>query len=135
MSGSSDFPGSSLRTPRRRVAGLGAAHSGTHHFWLQRVTALANVPLTLAFLAVLICVAGESPERVLATIGHPVVAIILILAIVSITTHMRAGMQVVIEDYVHGEGAKVLSLVANTFFCVAMGCAGVFAILKISFGG
>ncbi|MCB4771686.1 succinate dehydrogenase, hydrophobic membrane anchor protein [Ancylobacter sp. Lp-2] len=135
MSGSSDFPGSSLRTVRRRVAGLGAAHSGTHHFWLQRVTALANVPLTLAFLAVLVCVAGEPPERVLATIGQPIVAIILLLAIVSITTHMRAGMQVVIEDYVHNEGAKVLALVGNTFFCAAMGCAGVFAILKISFGG
>src|SRR6188768_2249806 len=104
MSGHSDFPGSSLRTPRRRVAGLGSAHSGTHHFWLQRVTALANVPLTLAFLVVLISVAGKSPADVLATLGHPVVAIVLILAIVSITTHMRAGMQVVIEDYVHAEG-------------------------------
>lgn len=127
--------GSSLRTPRRRISGLGSAHSGTGHFWLQRVTALANVPLTLAFLGVLICVAGEDPARVLVTLGHPVVAIILLLAIVSITTHMRLGMQVVIEDYVHSEGCKILALIANTFFCVAMGFAGVFAILKISFGG
>lgn len=132
MSGSS---GSSLRTPRRRVAGLGSARSGTGHFWLQRLTALANVPLVLAFLAILVSVAGEPHEVVLATLRNPLVAIVMLLALLSVVFHMRIGMQVVIEDYVHGEGAKILCLVANTFFTVAMGCAGAFAILKISFGG
>lgn len=135
MSTSHGPSGSSLRTPRRRVSGLGAAHSGTGHFWLQRMTALANVPLTLFFLTVLVCVAGEPPVRVLDVLGNPVIAIVLVLAIVSITTHMRLGMQVVIEDYVHGEVCKILALMANTFFCMAMAVAGVFAILKISFGG
>jgi succinate dehydrogenase / fumarate reductase membrane anchor subunit len=131
----SGFEGSSMRTPRRRVSGLGSARSGTGHFWLQRLTALANVPLVLAFLAILVSVAGESHEVVLATLRNPLVAIIMLLALLSVVVHMRIGMQVVIEDYVHSEGAKVLSLVANTFFTVAMGCAGAFAILKISFGG
>ena len=131
----SGFSNSSMRTPRRRVSGLGSARSGTGHFWLQRVTALANVPLVLAFLAILVSVAGEPHEVVLATLRNPLVAIIMLLALLSVVLHMRIGMQVVIEDYVHGEGAKILCLVANTFFTVAMGCAGAFAILKISFGG
>jgi len=131
----SGFSGPSMRTPRRRVAGLGSARSGTGHFWLQRLTALANVPLVLAFLAILVSVAGESHEVVLATLRYPLVAIVMLLALLSVVFHMRIGMQVVIEDYVHGEGAKILCLVANTFFAVAMGFAGAFAILKISFGG
>lgn len=131
----SGFSGNSMRTPRRRVSGLGSARSGTGHFWLQRLTALANVPLVLAFLAILVSVAGEPHEVVLATLRNPLVAIIMLLALLSVVFHMRLGMQVVIEDYVHAEGVKILCLVANTFFAVAMGCAGAFAILKISFGG
>ncbi|MCJ8145149.1 succinate dehydrogenase, hydrophobic membrane anchor protein [Ancylobacter sp. A5.8] len=132
MSGPSN---SSMLTPRRRVAGLGSARSGTGHFWLQRVTALANVPLVLLSLAIIICVAGEDHGFVLEVLGNPVVAIILLLTLLSVVFHMRLGMQIVIEDYVHAEGCKVLCLIANTFFTVAVGCAGAFAILKISFGG
>ncbi|HSI39103.1 MAG TPA: succinate dehydrogenase, hydrophobic membrane anchor protein [Xanthobacteraceae bacterium] len=128
-------PGSSMRTPRRRVAGLGSARSGTGHFWLQRVTALANVPLTLAFLFILITASGRSHAEVVALLGHPLVALVLLLALLSIVTHMRLGMQIIIEDYVHGEGAKVVALIGNTFFSIAVGVAGAFAVLKISFGG
>jgi succinate dehydrogenase / fumarate reductase membrane anchor subunit len=132
MSGSSK---SSLLTPRRRVAGLGSARSGTGHFWLQRVTALANLPLVLISLAIVVCMAGTGYEGAVATIRNPLVAIVFLLTLLSVVTHMRIGMQVVIEDYVHTEGTKVLLLIANTFFTVAVGFAGAFAILKISFGG
>lgn len=136
MSGHSGSSGSaSMRTMRRRVSGLGSARSGTGHFWLQRLTALANVPLVLIFLGVVIHAAGGSHQEVVAILGQPIVAIVVLLALLSIVVHMRIGMQVVIEDYVHDEGMKVLALMANTFFTIAMGCAGAFAILKISFGG
>jgi succinate dehydrogenase / fumarate reductase membrane anchor subunit len=124
-----------MRTMRRSVSGLGSARSGTGHFWLQRLTALANVPLVLAFLFIVIYAAGGTREEVVAFLGQPIVAIVVLLAILSIVVHMRIGMQVIIEDYVQSEGAKVLALMANTFFTIAVGCAAAFAILKISFGG
>ncbi|MDQ0348845.1 succinate dehydrogenase, hydrophobic membrane anchor protein [Ancylobacter vacuolatus] len=128
-------PGSSMRTPRRRVAGLGSARSGTGHFWLQRVTALANLLLILIALPIVIWAAGQEQAQTLAILGHPLVAIVLLLLIFSVCFHMRIGMQVVIEDYVPAEGMKVLALIANTFFTIAVGSAGAFAVLKISFGG
>ncbi|UOK72620.1 succinate dehydrogenase, hydrophobic membrane anchor protein [Ancylobacter polymorphus] len=128
-------PGSSMRTPRRRVAGLGSARSGTGHFWLQRVTAIGNLLLILIALPIVIAAAGQEQAQVVAIIGHPLVAIVLLLLLFSICFHMRIGMQVVIEDYVHTEGLKVLALIANTFFTIAVGSAGAFAVLKISFGG
>lgn len=128
-------PGSSMRTPRRRVAGLGSARSGTGHFWLQRLTAIGNLLLILIALPIVIAAAGQEQAQVVAIIGHPLVAIVLLLLLFSICFHMRIGMQVVIEDYVHTEGLKVLVLIANTFFTIAVGSAGAFAVLKISFGG
>lgn len=127
--------GSSMRTPRRRVSGLGSARSGTGHFWLQRVTALSNLILVIIALPIVISMAGGGHEAVVSAIRNPLVAIVLLLLLLSVVIHMRLGMQVVIEDYVHAEGTKILALVANTFFTTALGCAGAFAILKISFGG
>ncbi|OYX07475.1 MAG: succinate dehydrogenase, hydrophobic membrane anchor protein [Rhizobiales bacterium 32-66-8] len=124
-----------MRTPLGRVRGLGSARSGTHHFFLQRVTALANLILAIALVAIIISLAGESYATVRATLGNPIVAVVILLLLLSVTTHMRIGMQVVIEDYVHSEGAKVLCIIANTFFTVAVGLAGAFAVLKISLGG
>lgn len=124
-----------MRTPRRRVAGLGSARSGTGHFWLQRVTALANLILVAIALPIIISVAGEGHGALVAALRNPLAAVPLLLLLLSVCFHMRIGMQVVIEDYVHSEGMKVLALIANAFFTTAVGFAGAFAILKISFGG
>jgi succinate dehydrogenase / fumarate reductase membrane anchor subunit len=125
---------SSMRTPLGRVRGLGSARSGTEHFWMQRVTAVANVPLSLFVIGLIITTAGSNYAAVKATLGSPLVAIPLILFVLSATWHMRLGMQMIIEDYVPAEGTKVVLLLANTFFSVAVGLGSVFAILKLSFG-
>jgi succinate dehydrogenase / fumarate reductase membrane anchor subunit len=126
---------SSMRTPLARVRGLGSAKSGTGHFWLQRVTAVANVILTVIFLGVVICLVGKPYPGAIAILSHPLVAILMLLFIISGCIHMRLGMQVIIEDYIHGEGLKILAVMANTFFAIAIGAACVFAVLKLSFGG
>ena len=122
-----------MSTPLARVRGLGAARSGTKDFWRQRLTAVANVPLTIAFVLIVVALLGRNHAAVVQILGSPLVAVIMLLFIVSITTHMRIGMQVIIEDYVHGEGAKLLLVMANTFFVFAVGLASVFALLMISF--
>lgn len=124
-----------MRTPRRRVAGLGSARSGTGHFWLQRVTGISNLLLILICVPLVISVAGEGHGALVELLRNPFAAVALSLALFSIAMHMRIGMQVVIEDYVHSEGMKVLALIANSFFTIAVGGVGVFAVLKISFGG
>jgi len=125
----------SMRTPLGKVRGLGSAKSGTEHFWHQRLTAIANIPLVI--FMVLFCVAhvGSSQADMAAAIANPLVALMLVFAIISICWHMRLGMQVIIEDYVHSEGTKLLALLGNTFFCGAVALTGLFAVLKISFGG
>ena len=126
---------SSKRTPLGRVRGLGSAKSGTGHFWLQRVTAVANVVLTVIFLGVVISLFGKPYAAAMATLSHPLVAILMLLFILSACVHMRLGMQVVIEDYVTNEGLKILAVMGNTFFAIAVGAASVYAVLKLSFGG
>ncbi|MGN6461132.1 MAG: succinate dehydrogenase, hydrophobic membrane anchor protein [Pseudolabrys sp.] len=123
----------SIRTPIGRVRGLGSAKSGTEHFWRQRLTAVANVPLTIGFVFIVVGLLGRNHAAVVQILGSPLVAVIMLLFIVSITTHMRIGMQVIIEDYVHDEGHKFFLLMANTFFAFAVGLASAFAILMLSF--
>ena len=122
------------RTPLARVRGLGSAKDGTEHFWRQRLTAVANVPLTIAFVLIVVALLGRNHAAAQQILGSPLVAIVMLLFIGSITYHMRIGMQVIIEDYVHDEVAKLVALMGNTFFSIAVGLAAVFAILKLSFG-
>jgi succinate dehydrogenase / fumarate reductase membrane anchor subunit len=123
-----------LRTPLARVRGLGSAKSGTGHFWHQRLTAVANVPLTIAFVLIVASLLGRNHAAVVQILGSPIVVITLLLFILSVTYHMRLGMQVVIEDYIHGEIAKLLLFMLNTFFAIAIALASGYALLKLSFG-
>jgi succinate dehydrogenase / fumarate reductase membrane anchor subunit len=123
-----------MSTPLARVRGLGAAKSGTEHFWRQRLTAVANVPLTIAFVLILVSLLGRNHAAAAQILGSPLVAIIMLLFILSITVHMRIGMQVVIEDYIHDEPRRLILLMANTFFSLAVALASAYGILKLSFG-
>lgn len=123
-----------MRTPLGRVRGYGSARSGTQDFWRQRVTAVANVPLTIASVIIVLSLLGRNHAAVAQILGSPLIAIILLLFILSLTYHMRIGMQVVLEDYVHGDKMKLTLTMLNTFFAVAIGLAAIYAILKLSFG-
>ena len=121
-------------TPLGRVRGYGSAKSGTEHFIQQRLTAIANVPLTMAAVLIVISLIGRNHAAVAQILGSTLVAIVMLLFIISTFHHMRIGMQVVIEDYVHEERAKYALLVLNTFFTIVAGFSSIFAILKLSFG-
>jgi succinate dehydrogenase / fumarate reductase membrane anchor subunit len=123
-----------MRTPMRRVRGLGAAHSGTGQFWHQRVTSVAGIALTIALLLIITALLGRSHAAVIQILGSPVIAIIVLLFIINMAYHMWIGMQEIILDYVHDDKWKLLSLMANTFFVFAVGLASAFALLKLSFG-
>lgn len=124
-----------METPLKKVRGLGSAREGTMHFWRQRLTAIANIPLVLFFIGLIVALNGASYEQTRAVLANPFVTLMLGLMKLSVLYHMRLGMQIVIEDYVHGEGAKLACLVLNTFFAVAVGAMALFALLKIAFGG
>ena len=124
----------SMRTPARSVRGLGTARSGTSHFWYQRVTSVAAIPLTIGLLLIITALLGRTHAAVVQILGSPLVAIIMLLFIINTAYHMWIGMQEIILDYVHEEKLKLLSLLANTFFVFAVALACAFAILKLSFG-
>ncbi|MGJ3264402.1 MAG: succinate dehydrogenase, hydrophobic membrane anchor protein [Salinarimonas sp.] len=123
-----------IRTPLARAKGLGASGGGTDHFWHHRITAVSNLLLVFPFVVIVALVAGRPWAEAAAIVSHPLAAILLALFVVSITVHMRLGMQIVIEDYVHGKGAKIAAVIANTFFAILIGAASLFAIAKVSFG-
>ena len=124
----------SFRTPLGRVLGSGSAKSGVHHWWMERLTAIAAVPLVLFLIGFILATARGDHQAVVAAIRHPVVAVLLILAIITIVRHMQLGMQVILEDYVHGKLALLVGLLANNLFCIAVAAAGVAAVLAICFG-
>jgi succinate dehydrogenase / fumarate reductase, membrane anchor subunit len=122
-----------MKTPLGMVRGLGSAKTGTEHWWLQRVTAIANIPLVLFLVIFILCHLGADRAALVASVKHPLIAIALIASFLSILWHMRLGMQVVIEDYVHG-GWRIACLLGNAFFTIALGVAALYAILSMSFG-
>ena len=124
----------SMRTPLARVRALGASHSGTSDFWRQRLTAIANVPLTISFVFIVVALLGRNHAAVVQILGSPAIAIIMLLFIVASAWHMKIGMQVVIEDYVHGEKVKLAAIMVNNFFSIAVALASIYAILKLSSG-
>ena len=125
---------SSLRTPLARVRNLGSSHSGTRDFWRQRLTAVAMVLLIVPVIVIMLILIGSNHAGAGQLLGHLPIAIILLLFIVASTWHMKIGMQIVIEDYVHNEKIKLASVMANNFFCIAVALASIYAILKMSSG-
>jgi succinate dehydrogenase membrane anchor subunit len=124
----------SMRTPLARAKGLGAAGHGVEHWWLHRMTAVSNIPLIVAFVIIVAALSWRSHAEALAIVSHPLVALLLVLCVVSVTNHMRLGMQIIIEDYVHDKGLKLTAVIANNFFAVVIAAVCLFAILKIAFG-
>ena len=122
-----------FRTPLARVRGLGSAKSGTHHWWMQRLTAIALVPLSLWFVASLIVVVTAEHAVVIAWLHSPLVAILSCTLIVAIFYHGQLGLQVVVEDYIHTEWLKILSIVVGKLSSLLLAAAYLFAVLSIAF--
>jgi succinate dehydrogenase / fumarate reductase membrane anchor subunit len=118
----------------KRVRGLGSAKSGVHHWWLQRVTAVGNFALMAWFVLSLLLLPNLAHSSVIAWIAQPLVAVPLMLLVLSTFWHARLGVQVMIEDYVHAEGLKLLSVLALNFFILGLGALALFSIARIAFG-
>ncbi len=125
----------SLRSDLGKVRGLGSAKEGTSHWWMQRITAVALVPLSLWFVITASGLVGIDQAGFKTWLNEPGNMLMLILFVGALFYHMQLGLQVVIEDYVHGERAKVISLVLNLFVAIFFGGSSIIAILKVAFGG
>jgi succinate dehydrogenase / fumarate reductase membrane anchor subunit len=124
-----------FRTPTNEVRGLGSAKGGTHHWWLQRVTAVALVPLSLWLMASLVSLVGADYQSVVIWVRSPVVTVLLICLIGALFHHAQLGLQVVLEDYVHTEWLKITSIMLMKFTALVLALASVLAVLKVSLGG
>ena len=124
----------SIRTPLNRVRGLGSAHHGTSDFFRQRLTGLAMLLLFIPALIVIMMLLGRNHAAAMQILGSPLVAIIMTLFIIASVWHMKIGMQVVIEDYIHDEKLKLIAIIGNIFFSAAVGLASIYAIIKLSSG-
>lgn len=123
-----------LKTPMKHALGLGAAKEGTDHWWMQRLTAVALVPLCLWFVFSLASYAGADYETVRAWIGSPLVAVLLIVLVGSVFYHAQLGLQVVLEDYVHLEWLRITSIVLMKFATLLLALAGILSVLRIALG-
>jgi succinate dehydrogenase / fumarate reductase, membrane anchor subunit len=122
------------KTPLGQVRGLGSAKTGTEHWWVQRMTALAGIPLMIFLVIFIVAHLGATRAEIVASLQNPFVAMALALTFITQLWHMRLGLQVVIEDYVHTPVNKFVALTLNTAFTVSMGAVALYAILKMSFG-
>lgn len=122
-----------MKTPLKKVKGYGAAKSGTDHFWQQRATAVANLPLITFMVGFIVYHLGASRAEVIHSLHHPVVALLLIMGLASAMWHMRLGMQVVIEDYLHSHLAKFTALAFNIAIATSLFAVAAYSILKMSF--
>ena len=123
-----------LRSPLARVRGLGSAREGTHHFWAQRISALALVPLCVWFVVSLVAMTGLDHAAALAWARQPLVALLLVAFVIAVFYHAQLGMQVVLEDYLHNEWLKVASIVALRLVTFLLGAAALLAVLRIALG-
>jgi succinate dehydrogenase / fumarate reductase membrane anchor subunit len=130
----SDRKDRSMRTPLARVRSLGSSHSGTGDFWRQRITAVATTLLMVPVIVIVMMLLRRNHAFAAQTLGSLPIAIILLLFIIASAWHMKIGMQVVIEDYIHNEKLKLVSVMANNFFSFAVALASIYAILKLSSG-
>ena len=124
----------SFRTPLARARGLGAAKTGAEHWWEQRLTSLALVPLTFGAIVIVLSGIGRDHAAAVQMFRSPFVAAVMLLFIFATTFHMKLGAQSVIEDYIHSKPVKTAMLIGNTFLCIVLWLACTFAILKLSFG-
>lgn len=132
MSGSD---GKKIQSPLSRARGAGSAHEGTHHWWHQRVTAVANIPLMLWLAWSVTHIPGWSHAEFTAWLAQPCRAILMILAVISVFYHASLGAQVIVEDYVHDKACKIIKLTGMKLFFIAASVACIFSILKIALGG
>ena len=124
----------SLKTPLGQVRGLGSARSGTHHWWMQRVTAVLLVPLSLWFVFSVACLIGSDYETVVGWVASPTVAVALILYFAALFYHTQLGVQVVIEDYVHGPAIKLVSMYLMKLAHLVLAVAAILAVVRIALG-
>jgi succinate dehydrogenase / fumarate reductase membrane anchor subunit len=123
-----------MATPLAKVRGLGSARRGAETFWRQRMSAVANVPLVLFLIFSILTHIGADYATVRAYLARPLVALLMLALVLSASVHMRIGLKEIIEDYVHGEGAKVAALLLVNFFAIGVGLASTLALVKISLG-
>ncbi|MCF8468972.1 MAG: succinate dehydrogenase, hydrophobic membrane anchor protein [Sneathiella sp.] len=123
-----------MKTPLKKVRGLGSAKDGTTHWWHQKVTAIAMIPLFIITLAYIINLVGADYSHIRYVLGTPFAALVMLLLIVAMFYHLKLGLQVVIEDYIHTESTKVALLLLNSFSCAVIGLAAALAVLKLALG-
>ena len=123
-----------MRSPLGRAIGLGSAKEGVTHWWRQRVSALALVPLTLWFVITVIALVGADHAAFVAWVRSPMPAVLLILLLVATFYHTALGLQVIIEDYIHGEVMRLAALLLMRLLCVLFAVRGILAVLKMALG-
>jgi succinate dehydrogenase / fumarate reductase membrane anchor subunit len=123
----------SLRSPLARVLGYGSAKEGVHHWWVQRLTSIALIPLTVWFAVAVLSLPLDDRAAVAAWVAHGWTPLLMVLFVLIGTWHSRLGVQVVIEDYVHAPGPKTISLILSTFVHFLVAAAAIFAVLKVAF--